>query len=62
LRDLVLECPDGCEIVPTAKPTHFVVRHPRGVVIIATLRNDVPPVYVSRIVRALGMREGDKDE
>jgi hypothetical protein len=48
----------GCEVVATSKPTHFVVRHANGIVIIATRSNDVLPVYVSRIVRSLGMREG----
>lgn len=52
----------GCEILPTSKPTHFVVRHAGGIVIIATRRNEVLPVYVSRIVRALGIREGGSHE
>jgi hypothetical protein len=52
----------GCEILATSKPTHLVVRHPRGVVIVATRRNDILPVYVSRIARTLGVREGGSDE
>jgi hypothetical protein len=52
----------GCEVVSTSKPTHYVVRHERGIVIIATHRNDVLPVYVSRVVRCLGLREGGLDE
>ena len=52
----------GCEIVPPSRPTHFVVRHRQGVVIVATRRNDVLPVYVSRIARALGIHEGGGDD
>lgn len=48
----------GCEVLSTSKPTHFKIRHAGGVIIIATRRNDILPVYVSRIARALGMREG----
>ncbi|HEY5548592.1 MAG TPA: hypothetical protein VIL17_03260 [Coriobacteriia bacterium] len=52
----------GCEVVQTSKPTHFIVRHSLGTVIIATRRNVVLPIYVSRIVRALGIRKGAADE
>lgn len=48
----------GCDVVPTSKATHFKVRYSGGVVIVATRRNDILPVYVSRIARALGLREG----
>jgi predicted RNA binding protein YcfA (HicA-like mRNA interferase family) len=52
----------GCEVIATSKPSHFKVRHPGGVVIIATRRDDVLPVYVSRIARELGLREGGTRE
>jgi hypothetical protein len=48
----------GFEIVPTSKPTHWRVRDAAQTVAIATRKNDVLPVYVSRLARAFGLREG----
>jgi hypothetical protein len=49
----------GYEVLATSKPTHFKVRAGAGTVIIASKRDEILPVYVSRIARALGLREGD---
>ena len=48
----------GYEVCATSKPTHFVIRGGPNPVVIATKGRDVLPVYVSRIARALGLREG----
>lgn len=51
----------GYEVCPTSKPTHFVVRGGANPVVIATKGRDILPMYVSRIARALGLRQGDTD-
>jgi hypothetical protein len=52
----------GHEVMPTSKPTHFKLRCERGIVIIATKRDDILPVCVSRMAQALGLREGASDD
>lgn len=52
----------GYEVIPTSRPTHFLVRGGMNPVVIATRGNDVLPVYVSRIARALGLRPGGGDD
>jgi hypothetical protein len=52
----------GYEVIATAKPTQFKIRGGTSLVVIAVKGNDVLPVYLSRIARALGIREGGADE
>ncbi len=52
----------GYEVCATSKPTHAVVRGGPHPVVIATKRDDILPVYVSRMARALGFRQGGSDE
>ena len=53
---------EGLDALPTSKPTHFKVRCEHGIVFIATRRDVVLPVYVSRIAKAVGLNRGGKDE
>lgn len=48
----------GLGILPTSKATHFIVDIGESFVVIAVRRNAVLPTYVSRLARALGLREG----